>query len=118
MTDEPKEQTIGGMLDRLPAWAQIGLVLYNLAGLPTCILVYNALENSGVIPNVVDERLTAIESGMQQDAGHAIRHDTTMQEMVKAIQDQARHLEDSAKRDQMKCILKAHTDDEKKACLK
>jgi hypothetical protein len=110
MTDEPKEQTIGGMLDRLPAWAQIGLVLYNLAGLPTCILVYNALENAGVIPNVVDERLTAIESGMQQDAGHAIRHDATMQELVK-------HMQDSAKQKQKWCVKKAATDDERMACL-
>jgi hypothetical protein len=110
MPDEPKEQTIGGMLDRLPAWAQIGLVLYNLAGLPTCILIYNSLENAGVIPNVVDERLTAIEAGMQQDAGHAIRHDATMQELVK-------HMQDSAKQKQKWCVKKAKTDDERMACL-
>lgn len=117
MSEEPKEQTLGGMLDRLPAWAQVGLVLYNLAGLPTCILVYNALENAGVIPNVVQAELVKvntnlekIQDGMQQDAGHAIRHDATMQEMV-------RHLDESSKREQMRCVLRAKTDDEKKSCF-
>jgi len=117
MSDPQPQQTLGGMLDRLPVWAQVGLVLYNLAGLPTCILAYNAMQDAGIIPNVVQEQLEKINAGMQQDAGHAIRHDTTMQEMVRAVQEQARHLEESAKREQMRCVMRAQTDVEKKACF-
>lgn len=62
------------------------------------------------LKKVVAEGFAKIEKDMQQDAGHAIRHDATMQEMVKTLKEEA-------DRNQMKCVLKAKTDDEKKACL-
>src|SRR5689334_12255888 len=79
-------------------------------GVSAILLGFYLLQSAGVIPNPVEERLRAIEEGMQQDAGHAIRHDTTMQEMVKAVQDQARHLEENAQERKMRCVLRAKTD--------
>ncbi len=117
MSDEPKEQTVGGLIDGMPWWVKAALVVYNTAGLPTMLLVYYLMQDSGVIPSPIEKRLADIEAGMQQDAGHAIRHDTTMQEMVKVVQDQNKRWEEADKRRQVWCVLKATTDAEKKACL-
>ena len=96
--------------DNAPWWAKGIIAVGHAFGVSAILLGFYIGQSAGIIPNPVEERLTAIEAAMQQDAGHAIRHDATMQEMV-------RHIEESTKREQMKCVLKATTDDEKKACF-
>lgn len=103
--------------DNAPWWSKAIEVAIHTGGVSLLLVLFWMGQQAGWIPNpVVDtlaeavERLGKIQEGMQQDAGHAIRHDTTMQEMVK-------HLDESMKRDQLRCILRATTDQEKKACF-
>lgn len=111
------QQPTPSIPDSAPWWAKGILAVGHAFGVSAILLAFYLGQSAGVIPNPVEERLEKIEAGMQQDAGHAIRHDTTMQEMVKAVQEQTRHLEESAKQRQMWCVMKAKTDDEKKACF-
>lgn len=106
MSDDPNHQ----VPDSAPWWAKGILAVGHAFGVSAILLAFYMGQSAGIIPNPIEERLKNIEEGMQQDAGHAIRHDATMQEMVK-------HVEESAKRDQMKCVLRANTDEEKKACF-
>lgn len=106
MSDEQKPT----IPDNAPWWAKGILAVGHAFGVSAILLAFYLGQSAGLIPNPVEERLAKIEEGMQQDAGHAIRHDATMQEMVK-------HLDESLKRDQMRCILRANTDVEKKACF-
>lgn len=96
--------------DNAPWWAKGIVAIGHAFGISAILLAFYLGQSAGLIPNPVEDRLAAIEAGMQQDAGHAIRHDATMQEMVK-------HLDESLKRDQLRCILRATTDQEKKACF-
>ena len=117
MTDESKPT----IPDNAPWYAKTGMQVATNFGVPTLILLGIILfwmaREIGWAPNPVEERLTEIEkgqqavlAGLQQNAGHDIRHDATMQEILK-------HLEESTKREQMNCVLKAKNDSEKKACF-
>ena len=108
MSDEPG--TLAQTVHEMPWWVKAFMVVGNTFGFPIIMLGYYLGQDAGWIRNPVEERLAKIEADMQQDAGHAIRHDATMQEMVT-------HLDESMKRDQMRCILRANTDEEKKACF-
>lgn len=107
--------------DSAPWWSKAIEVAIHTGGVSLLLVLFWMGQQAGWIPNPVEEELkelraevTAgfqyVKDGMQQNAGHDIRHDATMQEMVK-------HLDESMKRDQMRCILRAATDDEKKACF-
>lgn len=106
MSDEQKPD----IPDNAPWWAKGILAVGHAFGVSAILLAFYMGQSAGLIPNPVEERLAKIEEGMQQDAGHAIRHDATMQEMVK-------HIEQGAKRAQKHCVLQAKTDEEKKACF-
>lgn len=111
-----------------PWYAKTGMQFAMQFGLPALLLMLLLLflmaVQVGWLPNPVADELKElraeivklsegqdkIDRNMQQDAGHAIRHDATTQDLIKTLQKEAT-------RNQIKCVLKAKTDDEKKACL-
>jgi len=110
MSEESQQQTLGGMIDGMPWWVKAALVVYNTAGLPTLLLVYYLLQDSGVIPNPVDKRLAVIEGQQQETAGAIVQGNATNKEIIKALKEQNQQR-------QMRCVIKAKTDDEKKSCF-
>ena len=113
MQDEQKPS----IPENAPWWARGVMAVGHAFGVSAILLGFYMGQSAGIIPNPVSEKLDKIEANMQQDAGHAIRHDATMQDMVKVLQDQTRHLEQVAQERKIRCVLKAKTDEEKKACF-
>jgi hypothetical protein len=117
MADESKVE----IPDSAPWYAKTGMQVAVNFGVPTLILmmviVFWFAREMGWAPNPVEDRLKAIEAGLQQNAGGVIRHDATTQEMVKAVQLQNDRWEQSEKRRQVWCVNRAKTDEERKACI-
>lgn len=85
-------------------------------------------QDAGYIANPVAERLGKIEQAIatlnkdtneaiQEVKGQNIQHDATMKELTKAVESQGEQLEEEAKKRQIKCVLRAATPEERKACM-
>jgi hypothetical protein len=72
-------------------------------GIPTLLLGFYFAQNAGWIPNPVAEELQEIK-------GVILQSSATNQEIIKALKEQNQQR-------QMRCVIKARTDDEKKACF-
>lgn len=110
--------------ENAPWWSKAIEVVLHTGGISLLLVLFWMGQQAGWIPNPmadelkevverldkVDAGMLKINDGMQQDAGHAIRHDSTTQQMIE-------HLSAVSKRDQMRCVLDAKTDQEKKACF-
>lgn len=81
------------------------------------ILAFYMGQDAGYIANPTAERLAAIEKEMQEIKGQNIQHNFTMQELTKAVESQGEQLEEEAKKRQIKCVLRASTPEERKACM-
>ncbi len=85
-------------------------------------------QDAGYIANPVADRLGKIEQtiatlnkdtneAIQEVKGQNIQHDSTMKELTKAVESQGEQLEEEAKKRQIKCVLRAATPEERKACM-
>ena len=89
--------------DNAPWWAKsIGFVGKTF-GISALILGFYMGQSAGLIPNpTVDE--------LQEIKGHIVQSNAVNQEIIKALKEQNQQR-------QMRCVIKAKTDDEKKACF-
>src|SRR5574338_654547 len=120
MSESPSPQ----IPDNAPWWSKAIEMVIHTGGISLLLVMFRIAQQAGWVPNPVEQRLVDLENsqtkileGLQQNAGGTIRHDATMQELIKAVQDQARQMEEGEKRRQMWCVIRAKTDDEKKACF-
>lgn len=85
-------------------------------------------QDAGLIANPVADKLGKIEQtiatlnkdvneAIQEVKGQNIQHDASMKELTRAVEAQGEQLEEEAKKRQIKCVLRAATEAEKKACL-
>lgn len=81
------------------------------------ILAFYMGQDAGLIGNPTAEKLVEIERELQQIKGQNIQHDATMKELTKAVESQGEQLEEEAKKRQIKCVLRANTPEERKACM-
>lgn len=86
-----------------PWWAAAVRSTAMTFGIPTLLLGFYFAQNAGWIPNPVAEELQEIKGVILQSAA-------TNQEIIKALKEQNQQR-------QMRCVIKAKTDDEKKACF-
>lgn len=106
MSDEQKTT----IPDNAPWWAKsIGFVGQTF-GVSALILAFYMGQSAGLIPNPVAEELQEIK-------GVTLQHDASMKELVKVVEEQGRQLADENKSRQMRCVLRAKTDEEKKSCF-
>lgn len=81
------------------------------------ILAFFLGQDAGWINNPTVNELKEIKQEIQQVKGQVIQHDATMKELTKAVESQGEQLEEEAKKRQMRCVLRAKTEEEKKACF-
>lgn len=85
-------------------------------------------QDAGYIANPVVDRLDKIEQtiatltkdtneAIQEVKGQNILHDSTMKELTRAVESQGEQLEEESKKRQIKCVLRAATPEERKACM-
>lgn len=110
MAEDVKQNTVGNMVDGAPWWLKAGLVVYTTVGLPTALIVYDKLQEAGVIPYPMETRMAAVEGKLEEVAGLTVQGNATM----KNIADQFAKSEERRK---MYCVLRAKDEAEKKACF-
>lgn len=81
------------------------------------ILGFYMGQDAGYIGNPVETKLASIEKEIQEIKGQGIQHDSTMKELTRAVESQGEQLEEEAKKRQIKCVLRASTPEERKACM-
>lgn len=81
------------------------------------VLAFYLGQDAGYIANPVEEELGKIHAELQEIKGQGIQHDATMKELTRHVEAQGRQLEDEAKGRQLRCVMRAKTDAEKKSCF-
>ena len=109
MADE-QPGSIGKALDEMPWWVKAVALIGNTFGIPTVLIGFYLAQDAGMIKNPVADELQEIK-------GITLQHDASMRELVKAVEEQGRQMADEAKNRQMRCVLRAKTEDEKRACF-
>lgn len=107
MSDQP---TVSGAMDSMPGWLKALMLVGNTLGIPVLILGFYLLQDAGMVGNPVAKEL-------QELKGLAVQHDATMRELSRHVEEQGRQMEDEAKGRQMRCVMRAQTEAEKKACF-
>lgn len=108
MSDDPK---LGATLpDNAPWWARGIISVGHAFGVSAILLAFYMGQSAGLIPNPVEQELQEIK-------GVTIQHDAAMKELVRAVEEQGRQLAEDAKARQLRCVLRAKTDEDKKACF-
>lgn len=102
--------SVNSAMDGMPGWMRALMLFGNTFGLPALILGFYLAQDAGVIGNPTTKEL-------QELKGLVIQHEASMRELTKAVETQASHLAESAKERRMRCVLRATTEDEKKACF-
>ena len=95
------EPTSPQIPDNAPWWSKAIEMVIHTGGISLLLVMFWMAQQAGWVPNPVEQRLGDLENsqmkileGLQQNAGGTIRHDATMQELIKAVQDQARQMEE------------------------
>lgn len=107
MSDEDQKPSIP---DNAPWWVRGILAVGHAFGVSAILLAFYLGQSAGVIPNPVEEELQEIK-------GVTIRHAAAMQALVQVVEEQGKHLAQESKERQMRCVLRAKTEDEKRACF-
>lgn len=81
------------------------------------ILGFYLGQEAGWIGNPVEVKLSEISKEIQEIKGQGIQHDATMKELTRAVESQGEQMEEESKKRQMRCVLRAKTEDEKKSCF-
>lgn len=106
MSDEQKES----IPSNAPWWDQTIMRVGSTFGVPTLLLGYYLAQDAGMIKNPVAEEMKELRNQMQELKGVVVQQGLSM----KTMSDQM--AKDSENR-QMRCVLRAKTEDEKKACF-
>lgn len=104
------QPTVSTAMDSMPAWMKAVMLFGNTFGFPALMVGYYLLQDAGVIGNPTVKELQEIK-------GITIQHDAAMRELTRHVEEQGRQLEDEAKSRQMRCVMRAKTDEEKRSCF-
>lgn len=106
MSEEPKESAVNAA----PWWDQTIMRVGSTFGVPTILLGYYLAQDGGFIKNPVAEGINDLKTEMQELKGVVVQQGLSMRNMSEQM------AKDSENR-QMRCVLRAKTEDEKKACF-
>lgn len=110
MSEPQPGQTVGSMVDGAPWWVKAGLTIYMTVGLPVSLVVWDKLEEAGIIPNPMVTELEELRGEMQELKGAVIQQGAS-------LKDVAGHLAKEQESRQMRCVMRAQTEQEKRACF-
>lgn len=111
MSDQqPIQNTVGTMVDGAPWWLKAGLTMYLTVGLPTCLMVWDKLQEAGIIPDPTRDAIIAMKGEIQEVKGLTTQSNAAINNLTESDRK-------SEERRKKYCVLRAKTDDEKKACF-
>lgn len=105
-----EQKTVGNMVDGAPWWLKAGLVVYTTVGLPTALIVYDKLQEAGVVPNPIEARMESVEGKLEEVTGLAVQSNAAINNVVE-------DLKKAEERRKMYCVLRAQNEAEKRACF-
>src|SRR5574343_1769228 len=109
MSDE-QPKTLESAIAGMPWCVTTGMLFANTFGFPILMVAYLLAQDAGVIRNPVADKAESIDKPLQELKGTMIQHDASMRQIIAAMEDEARTR-------QVRCVLRAKTDEEKKACF-
>ena len=107
---EPRLGPIGSTIGQMPWWAQLGLVVASSFGVPTLIVGFYLAQEAGWVDNPVANRLEELK-------GVSIVHELTMKEVGLEVRKQTEQFAKSEEARQMRCVLRAQDEQQKRACF-
>lgn len=107
---QPASSTVGSMVDGAPWWVKAGLTIYMTVGLPVSLVIWDKLQEAGVIPNPMVTELEDLRGEMQELKGAVIQQGGSMKDITAQL---AKYEE----RRQLKCALNAKTPEQTRACF-
>lgn len=111
MSDQqPAQGTVGNMVDGAPWWLKAGLTMYLTVGLPTCLMVWDKLQEAGYIPDPTRDAVVALTKEIEQLKGLAIQGNA-------ALNNLNENDKKAEERRKLWCVMKAKDEAEKKACF-
>jgi len=110
MSEQVQPSGVNAAMDAMPAWMKSLMLFGNTFGVTALILAYYLAQDAGFIGNPVAEKLEEMRGGQ-------IIHEATTREIVSVIEDLAKQAGHDAKTQRLRCVMRAQTDDEKRACL-
>lgn len=121
MSETPVQITSVQIPDNAPWYVKSALAIGHTFGVSAILLAFFLGQSAGVIPDPkndklaeIEDRLGKVESQLQQNAGATIQHDASVKELIKNFEQEKL----DRRQDRQKwCVLKAKTDDEKRACF-
>lgn len=105
-----QQPSVGSAMDNMPGWLKAVTMVGNTLGIPVLILGFYLAQDAGLLGNPVADDL-------QELKGLAVQHDASMRELTRQVEEQGRQFEDEAKGRQMRCVMRAQTEADKKACF-
>lgn len=93
-----------------PWWDQTIMKVGSTFGVPTLLLGYYLAQDSGFLKNPIADEMKALRTEMQELKGVVLQQGASMKNMSEQM------AKDSENR-QMRCVIRAKTEDEKKACF-
>ena len=104
MEDKPETQ------QNAPWWLKGVLDIGHAFGVSAILLGFYMLQSAGVIPNPVEDEL-------QEVKGQLVAHLAVTQTLMKAVEDHNKQYNEDTKAKQLRCVLKAKNEAEKRSCF-
>lgn len=115
MSDQ--QPTLASAISDSPAWAKSVAMIGGTLGVPALVLCFYFAQDAGLLGNPVAEalkeihaELDAVRDEMQELKGAVIQQGGSMKNIAEQV---AREVENR----QMRCVMQAQTEPEKKACF-
>lgn len=93
-----------------PWWLKGVLDIGHAFGVSAILLAFYMLQSAGVIPNPVEEEL-------QEVKGQLVAHLAVTHNLMKAVEDHNKQYSEDMKAKQLRCVLKAKNETEKRLCF-
>lgn len=107
---QPTQNTVGTMVDGAPWWLKAGMTIYLTVGLPTCLMVWDKLQEAGIIPDPTRDAIFDMKGEIQELKGLTTQSNAAINNLTESDKK-------SEERRKKYCVLRAKTDDERKACF-
>lgn len=110
MSEPTQQSALVAAIDKMPWQVQALFLVGSTFGMPVVILGFYLAQDAGMLDNPVAERLEEIKGVM-------VQHETAMRDLTKSVERQGIQLETEARGRQMRCVVRATTEAEKRACF-
>jgi hypothetical protein len=86
-------------------------------GVPFLIVAFYLSQEAGWVPNPTAIEMAKMEGQVEELKGLSLLHEFSMKELARVVGEQTSELKSMREERRMKCVLRATTPDQKRACF-